>query len=867
MLVFRVALVATGVGTMAGRVTAESPRQAGRRLLTGLLQGPIWALATAALPGGRFVVAAGDSNGRVAWWDGASGELLHDATAADPLVVRSMAAVTLPDGRVRFATGGTRGTVQLWDGAQGVPVGRAISSEGGLVWSMAALTVSGPRAVLFTGWDDGRIRRWDAETGEPVGEPFGDHAGAVRSMTTGTPVDSRPTLVTGADDGTVCCWDAETGDRLGPVLRSEGGAVWGVTVARVPSGRSIVVAAGNNGVLSRWDDTGARLGDPIVVGPGSLSDVVVVTLQNGREALICSGTDGRLSCWDALTGQPIGRPEQVDRSVFSLATVPDVDGRVRLACGAFGVVTIVPVLWDSQPRISAPPQVDSTRVRDRLGRRILAAHLGALLSELAADSDSTSAVVHVDGPWGAGKSTLVRLLLDDEQAHGPDWTPPLVVEYEAWRECAIAPEWWSLAASIEREVRRSRSWATRAFMHVWSVGARTTRSPATLTALALAVGGGVVSTFLSPSWIQTVVATVAGIGGLVGIGQTLGRTLFWHSAPFGRLHLHTEDNPLGQVADMISWLRGWAPREPPGRAGQDRRRPILLVIDDLDRCPAERVVKILETVHTILRQPPARRRPRRREPARLFVLVLADGHCVRQAFTSRFAEFQNPGSATRDPGSDFTLKVFDHVVLVPDLSAEQVSSYLDDVFSAATDGAAAGQEVAPDRTAVQTADDSGPRQDRTPAGATPHIRDEERVRQERVRQERVQIDRVRQEATAAATQVRGHHLLHTYASLMPANPRMIKRIANALGMLEAVRSHVHHNEDDDAMARAAILLVRFPVPAARLRLDDVVDGKDPCWALPGVRDVVGECGLESLARCLGRAVPRGMGSGVDSGLD
>jgi WD40 repeat protein len=830
------------------RVTADGPQHDGRLRLSGLLRGPIWALATAALPNGTFVVAAGDSNGRVTWWNGASGEPLSDAMAADPLVVRSMAAVTLPDGRVRFATGGTRGTVQLWDGAQGVPVGRLISSEGGPVWSMAALTVPGPRAVLFTGWDDGRIRRWDAETGELVGEPFGDHAGAVRAMTAGAPVDGRPTLVTGGDEGTVCRWDAETGHQLGPVLQSEGGAVWGVTVAKMPAGGPIVVSAGNNGVLCRWDDTGAPL-DPIVVGSGSLSGVAVVTLRDGRAALICGGTNGRLSCWDARTGQPIGRPEPVPgRGVFSLTTVPDVDGRVGLAFGTDGAVTISPVMWDSQPRISAQAQVDSTPVRDGLGRRILATHLGALLSELSNDSASTSAVVHVDGPWGAGKTTLVRLLLDEEQAHGPDWTPPLVVEYEAWRECAIAPEWWSLAAAIEREVRRSRFWATRAFMHVWSVGARTTRSPATLTALAVALGGGLVSALLSPSWLQTVVAVTAALGALVGIGQTLGRTLFWHSAPFGQLHLHTEDNPLGQVADMISWLRGWTPRVPPGRAGHDRRQPILLVIDDLDRCPAERVVKILETVHTILRQPPARGRPRRREPARLFVLVLADGHWVRQAFTSQYAEFQNPGSATRDLGSDFTLKVFDHVVLVPDLSAEQVSAYLDDVVTAPTTGATAGLGVSPDRSTVQTGDDAGPWQDRTPADVTPHIRDEERA----------QIDLVRQEATAAATQVRSVHLLHTYASLMPANPRMIKRIANALGMLEAVRIHVGHTEDDDAMARAAILLVRFPVLAARLRLDDRVNDTDPCWDLPGVKDVLGECGFTSLARCLGRADPPAM---------
>ncbi|MDX6390070.1 MAG: hypothetical protein QOJ73_1133 [Streptosporangiaceae bacterium] len=832
---------AAPAGTMDDQVTADSPQDAGP------LRGPVWAVAAATLPDGMVVVAAGDSKGRVAWWNGVSGELLSDSRTADPGVVRSMTAATLPDGRIRFATASTRGTVQLWEGAQGVTIGGEISSGTGAVWSMAALTVPGPRAVLFTGEEDGRIRRWDIETGEPVGEPFGDHAGPVRAMAAGPPIDGTPTLATGGDDGTVRRWDAVTGQPLGPPLRSERGAIWGMTVARLPSGGAIVVSASNAGVLCRWDDTGVRLGAPIIVGPGALAAVVAVTLPNGRVALVSGGMDGRLSCWDARTGESVGRPESAsDRSVFSLATVPDVDGRVRLAIGTDGSVTVAPVPWGSEPRVSAPAQVDSTRVRDGLGRRILAAHLGALLNELAAaDSESPSAVVHVDGPWGAGKSTLVRLLLDDEQAHGPAWTPPLVVDYEAWRECAIAPEWWSLSAAVEREVRRSRSWPVRAFMHVWSVVVRTIRSPATLTALAVALGGVLVSTFFSSSWVQTVAAVAAVIGGLVGIGQVVGRTLFWHSAPFGCLHLQTEDNPLGQVADMIGWLRDWAPRVA-CQVGQDRRRPILLVIDDLDRCPAERVVKILETVHTILRHPPARSRSRRLEPARLFVLVLADGRWIRQAFTCRFAEFQNPGSVTRDLGSDFAQKVFDHVVFVPDLFAEQVSAYLDRVVEARTDDSADGLGASPERNTVRTGNgDASPRGAAAPADSAPPVRDRESE----------EIDRVRQEATAAATDVRSAHLLHTYTGLMPANPRMIKRIANALGMLRAIMIHVRHSEDDDAMARAAILLVRFPVLAARLRFDDLSDGTDPCWRLPCVRDVLGGCSLESLARCLGRADP------------
>jgi hypothetical protein len=110
-------------------------------------------------------------------------------------------------------------------------------------------------------------------------------------------------------------------------------------------------------------------------------------------------------------------------------------------------------------------------------------------------------------------------------------------------------------------------------MHVWSVVVWGVRSPATLTALAVALVGGLVNLFFLLSWGQAVAVVAAVIGGLVGSGQVVGRMLFWHSAPFGRLHLEMEGNPLGQVAGMIGWLRGWAPRVSCG-VGRDRRWPI-----------------------------------------------------------------------------------------------------------------------------------------------------------------------------------------------------------------------------------------------------------------------------------------------------
>ena len=58
---------------MDDQVTVDSPQD------VGPLRGPVWAVAVATLPNGTVVVGGGDSNGRVAWWNGANGELLSDS--------------------------------------------------------------------------------------------------------------------------------------------------------------------------------------------------------------------------------------------------------------------------------------------------------------------------------------------------------------------------------------------------------------------------------------------------------------------------------------------------------------------------------------------------------------------------------------------------------------------------------------------------------------------------------------------------------------------------------------------------------------------------------------------------------------------
>ncbi|HET8683701.1 MAG TPA: P-loop NTPase fold protein [Micromonosporaceae bacterium] len=836
-------------------------------------------------------------------------------------------------------------------------------------------------------------------------------------------------------------------------------------------------------------------------------------LPDGRVLLASAGDDGMVRRWDAVTGDAVGEPLTGHTDwVLALAGVGLPDGRVLLAsAGADHAVVLWPLLASGRVAgevlspngaLRAVSGVDDEAAPDVLGRGVLAAHLEELLFQLTEKQRSGTAVVHVDGRWGSGKSTLVNLLvrrlsvLDGRDARLRD---PIVIRYDAWRESAVAPEWWSLATAINRAVRGERALAVRWLMTVMSAARRTVRSVPVVVAGLILIGA--LAARASGMWtgdVEVVNKTVAALAAVVTVGLVAARVLFWSSPAFARIHLRSDDNPLGEIAAMVSWLRRWSPppvrgqrsldtgltvvvlaavtwlalvyagdpvvrahpvavvawarthalplvaasvavllvagswkartvprgphvnqpididrrRRPRVRllrvpwrlrygvrraarplrrvatqavhrmssdaapapasgwsarlsaafvvavgtylafvtptptplrtlvrqypelaaagvialalvlyaaltAGPSRRRPLLLLLDDLDRCTADRVVKLLETVHTLLREPSRLRvLARRRAPAPLVVVVLADGRWVRKAFETSYADFGSLGSPVHDLGADFLQKVFDHVVLVPALSGDQVQSYLDAatgttswaVAERAIRGRSSAQPVrphteAPDLrdigeappAAVEDGDVDQPAAAAPPASrptAMDQADDAEAVAQliadtapgeVHGPQVRAALDKAppaqreqlaEQVATKAATPEAvaafAEHLLTRYTAAMPANPRLVKRVANTFGMLQALGLHLAHHEDDDTICRAAIMFVRFPTLVDQLLSDPEPPSTQPepgqapesstPWLRPDVQQLLTHedgtaVDVIRIARCFGREYP------------
>ena len=912
--------------------------------------GRVWAVAVMPLENRTMVVCGGD-DGTLSRFDAETGEPIGGPISAHSGKVWAVAGARLRDQRIVLVSGGDDGTLRRFDARTGEPIGDPIIAPAGHVGPVLSVAIGTlpVGTTIVSGGGDGTVRRFDAETGEPIGRPITSPegpTGPISAVTYAPLSDGRQIMVSGGDDGTVRRYDMLTGDPIGEAITApvgHTGPVLSIAATVFPDGRTVIISSGDDGTLRRFDAaSGVPLGDPILAHSGLAWSVAATTTDDRRVILVSGGEDGTIRCFDGVTGDPIGDPVTgLVGPSWSVRIGELPSGRkIIVAGGDRGAYVIWPSDVDTGLRTEAPALVDGGPTVDELGTGVLAGHLVGLLAQLTQEQDANSAVVHVDGRWGSGKSTLVRLLLErlaseHAAARGEPLLAlhdPLVVQYDAWRESTISPEWWSLATAINRTVRSSRSRYTRIYLSMWTFVMRTARSGSTVGAIVLfAAALATWRLFLKQDLSALGVVTVT-LTGLAAITFSAGRVLFWYAPA---LHMRTDSNPLGEIATLVSWLRRWSPRDArrqhdrdqlvgivltvvasvaaasyaipasalvklgilaPAefrltaagemtavacviiawhvcwcrRLGSGERRPVVVVIDDLDRCDSGRVVGLLEAVHTLLREPVrvGRTGPGWRTPARLVVLILADGRWVRRSFASEFSAFDTLSSPVHSLGADFAQKIFDHTVLVPALSNEQIQRFMGlQLQPRATTGShgtpASGREAAralSDASAlnqtIRQIEQTEPADLRS-ATISARIEDPGIPLGDRFVLEEV---RVRREASSEAMAGRRDHLLQEFPSLMPANPRLIKRVANTFGMLLAMKGYLGHNEDSDTIARAAIMLVRFPN-----LFDELIDAatlpptspdkasEDSPWLRPDVQQVLLGTDLVRLARCYGHS--------------
>jgi KAP family P-loop domain len=443
---------------------------------------------------------------------------------------------------------------------------------------------------------------------------------------------------------------------------------------------------------------------------------------------------------------------------------------------------------------------DAPATEDLLNRRPLADALARRLRRVARGGATGSFLIHLDGAWGAGKSSILNFLREELEAGDDPW---LVVDFNAWQQARLGPAWWTLITVLSdrmtRDLRVTARWRLRG-AELWQ-RARRTGAPYALALVVLAVLVAAIVLVLKPAHpaasagdvAKTVTAVVTALGALWTGALFVSRFLLWRSPAGARVYERSNENPMADLKRHFGWLV-W-------RVG----RPVAFFVDDLDRCEQTYVVEFLDAVQTLVRDAPVSAAgTASRSGLGPYFVVAADGGWIRASYDTAYATaigtLVEPGQTL---GHLFLDKMFQLTVTVPSLSGTRQAGFLEHLLKARGGGRVLQEEKARVEARI--------RDSKTQAEVRRAWESASRYVQDAVAP--AAVARLTDEEVESETE----HELQKFSSLLDRNPRRTKRFLNVY-TVDLVSSGLEGNfVEPDALALWTILRMRWPTLSEHLR--------------------------------------------------
>ncbi|OSP39088.1 hypothetical protein B7767_33495 [Streptomyces sp. 13-12-16] len=281
-------------------------------------------------------------------------ELPANVVARTAATVRGLARVPVPGGRWLLAAGDAEGTVRLWDPVTGAAVGVPMTGHEDGVDALVALTPPGGPALLASAGRDHTVRVWDPMTGAEVRELTG-HEDWVNALTVFPGPDGFPLLASGDGEGTIRVRNPATGAEEAVIWSAHAAPVRALTAVTTERGRTLLVSAGHDGAVRMWDlSTGVPVRE-LRGGDARINVLAVFTGADGRALMATGDGKGVLRLWDLdrsdvprVLGVHEGDDGQEGHEahtgqITTLSGFEGVDGRFLLAAGdATGAIRV----WD-----------------------------------------------------------------------------------------------------------------------------------------------------------------------------------------------------------------------------------------------------------------------------------------------------------------------------------------------------------------------------------------------------------------------------------------------------------------------------------------------------------------------------------------
>lgn len=459
----------------------------------------------------------------------------------------------------------------------------------------------------------------------------------------------------------------------------------------------------------------------------------------------------------------------------------------------------------------------------------------------------TGFVVHLDAPWGGGKtnfaSYVTRILNPWRDAEIPQWLdeldlpgdadwmarnrrPWLVVNFNAWKHQHVDPPWWVFAETIRRQCMQALWSETNQregvsfpdplpqydyrvghlrFLdnigfwireRVWRLQLGSAMVPVFVAALTfglvyamyriglvsldangkLVFGGG-----LSALAIAALGSLFGGVATVRGIVDYVTKNLFSGTPEAAKKFELGGDDPLERFRQHFACTI------------ENFGRPIVVVVDDLDRCSPKYVVDLVRGMQTVMVSP------------RIVYLLLGDRDWIEKAFAeSHKAMAAIDVGPEHSFGGRFVEKAIQMSFVLPEMDPERRTKFTEAILgkSPAEAGRAkhgVAETVLSDLMARQAIDIGTPNLGQVLG--TGNFRDREQAAEILIKQVRntdlaaeaktafeadFSARLARKAATDRSVEKETGHMLVGLASLLPGNPRQIKRIINTITVMQQV---------------------------------------------------------------------------------
>ena len=301
---------------------------------------------------------------------------------------------------------------------------------------------------------------------------------------------------------------------------------------------------------------------------------------------------------------------------------------------------------------------DQPATEDQLGREMFAGILASRLRQIESSWGSDVPkpfLIHLNGPWGSGKSTILHFLKQQlEQGRPNNAKKWVVADFNAWQHQHEPYPWWDVVDTLFRQAVKKigyrKSVIVRLKEHFWRV-----RHGWGTHVFALIIFSWILFLIFrtldfSSGWksisdsVETASLFVAIAVSIWGIASKASTTFTLGLAKAGEQLRHHDADPDRIVGVHFATLIRWV------------SLPTTIQVDDLDRCREDYVVTLLEGIQTRFRN------------CNVAYVVAADRDWLRRSFERVYESFEGAiGSPGRPLGLLFLEKLFQLSVDVPPL--------------------------------------------------------------------------------------------------------------------------------------------------------------------------------------------------------